>query len=542
MVWPEENKNNMYHEDNRMNTQNGLQSDAYERVNLNSRLKTMILNKQMQQYNQQMSMDRAAPSDGSGIHQMMSPDHQRSSSVPQAQYMSSASSSMMSQTPEACADVSRMLSNNQNVNHMMASDGHHMMGGRPATNAEHKQQLDNQSSSEVNFLAQGHHPRNHPSIMTSEGGGFPWDWSGSASNDIMDSNSISAMENFIKYAASEDHAGIIDKSLELATSGAPTNAVAGNFQQKPTSRQSCSNVNWHSPMLPQEHQEQVSVARSNNNNNNSYKDQMFKCSGTGVSTYKCTRECSVEVDDKSFQKRMGIGPGNRKELQNDAYGSVRPGVDVQGMVTTAICQYRQDYGPCAPQMKTEERKVVPTSMANSNYFGEQGFNGGTTNLKTENQKPVDASGFRCQMFDSVGARNEVKASSGNAAYACQSFEQNANCGGQNEPRATAPLEEVTEPAKVKKERPSYPFAGDGGPTPLEKIKGSWCCRQGGVETPTPEHLRDGCCQGFQTADEQVRTDGKQNLNLPDSAVCEKLTFRSCQVGLSRCSPYSVTLF
>jgi hypothetical protein len=467
MVWPEENKNNMYHEDSRMNTQNGLQSDAYERVNLNSRLKTMILNKQMnhqmQQYNQQMSMDRPAPSDGSSVHQMMGPgDQQRSAPVPQTQYMSSASSGMMSQTPDACADVSRMLSSSQNVNRMMASDGHHgsMMGGRSATNADHKQQLDNQSSSEVNFLAQGHHPRNHPSIMTSEGGGFPWDWSGSTNNDIMDSNSISAMENFIKYAASEDHAGIIDKSLDLATPS------AASFQQKATGRQSCSGVNWHSPMLPQE---QPSVATNN--------------------SYKCTRECSGEVDDKSFQKRMGIGPGIRKELHNDAYGSARP----------AICQYRQEYGPCTAQMKTEDRKVTPTAMANSNYFGEQGFNGSNTNLKTENQKPVDASGFRCQMFDSAAARNDVKAS-----YSCQGFDQNANCGGQSEARVTAPSQEVTEAAKVKKERPSYMFAGDGGPTPLEKIKGSWCCRQGGVETPTPEHLRDGCCQGFQTADEQVQ--------------------------------------
>nr|CAD7194097.1 unnamed protein product [Timema douglasi] len=44
--------------------------------------------------------------------------------------------------------------------------------------------------------------------------------------------------------------------------------------------------------------------------------------------------------------------------------------------------------------------------------------------------------------------------------------------------------------------------GNGGPAVIEKMSGSWCCRQGGIETPSPEHLRDGCCQGFQTADEQ----------------------------------------
>jgi hypothetical protein len=542
MVWPDENKSNIYHEDNRINTQNGLQSDTYERVNLNSRLKTMILNKQMnhqmQQYNQQMGMARPAPSDRSTAHQIMSPgDQQRSTSVPQTQYMSS-SSTLMPQTSDARADVDRMLSDNQNVNRMMASEGHNsgMMGGRPTTNVERKLQLDNQSSSEANFLAQGHHPRNHPSVMTSEGGGFPWDWSSSASNDIMDSNSISAMENFIKYAASEDHGGVVDKSLDLAMSGAsvkqfaPANTHLANFQQKPSSRQSCTSVNWHSPMLPQE---QLSVTRNNNsssnnnnnnNNNNSnniYKDQMFKCTVTSVNTYKCTRECPVEVDDKSFQKRMGIVPGSRNEFQNDAYASVRSDVDVeehsmQGMVTTGMCQYQQEYGPCTPQMKNEERKVTPTSLANNKYFGQQGYDGNSTHLKTKSQKPVansmtGTSTFHCQIFDSMGARSEVGPPPGNATYSCQPVEQNTNPIGQNESRTAAPLEEVTESVKVKKEGPSYLFVGDGGPTPLEKIKGAWCCRQGGIETPTPEHLRDGCCQGFQTADEQVCSDRKQNL-------------------------------
>jgi hypothetical protein len=163
-------------------------------------------------------------------------------------------------------------------------------------------------------------------------------------------------------------------------------------------------------------------------------------------------------------------------------------------------------------------------MANNNYFGQQGFDGSNTNLKTENPKPVanstiGASGFHCQIFDGMGARNEVRASSGNAGYSCQNFEHSTNSTGRNESRTTTPSEKVTESAKVKKERPSYLFAGDGGPISLEKIKGSWCCRQGGIETPTPEHLRDGCCQGFQTADEQVHTDRKQNLNIPESSVC-----------------------
>ncbi|XP_032688630.1 uncharacterized protein LOC116852409 isoform X3 [Odontomachus brunneus] len=51
--------------------------------------------------------------------------------------------------------------------------------------------------------------------------------------------------------------------------------------------------------------------------------------------------------------------------------------------------------------------------------------------------------------------------------------------------------------------PDYKFRGDGGPAKVSPGTGSWCCRRGGTEQPTPEHLRDGCCQGLQTKDEML---------------------------------------
>ena len=542
MVWTDETKSGMYQEDNRTSAHNGMQCDSFERVSLNSRLKTMILNKHMnhhmQQYNQQMSMDNVAPADGCSSHPVMSPgDQQRSTAMTQTRYVSS-SSTTVSQPPDARSAMdSRMLSDNQNVDHMMVSDSHHgsIMGGRPTASIERKQQLDNQSSTEVNFLAQGHHPQNHLSVMTSEGGGFPWDWSASAHSDIMDGNSISAMENFIKYAASEDRSGIIDKSLDLATSSASVkhfvpnnNTSSAGFQQKSTSRQSGTTVNWHSPVLPQEH---VSVTSNNNsnssssssssssisNNNNNYKDQVFKCSAPAANTYKCRRDSSADLDDKSFQQRIGIAPESRSEFQSNTYAPSKLAVGMEDCrlqriagAPAGVCQYQQDFEPSTTQMKNEGRKSIPTSLADSNYLSEQGFDGGNTNLKSENQKSVPnnmvaVSGFHCQMFDNMDASNEVSTSLGNNTYSCQSFEQSNISSGQNDTRTATPSDKVMQPAKVKMEQPSYLFAGDGGPIPLEKVKGSWCCRQGGIETPTPEHLRDGCCQGFQTADEQVQT-------------------------------------
>ncbi|XP_034238959.1 DNA N6-methyl adenine demethylase isoform X2 [Thrips palmi] len=63
--------------------------------------------------------------------------------------------------------------------------------------------------------------------------------------------------------------------------------------------------------------------------------------------------------------------------------------------------------------------------------------------------------------------------------------------------------------KIKEE--PYLFRGDGGPISLEKISGAWCCRQGGTDKPTPEHLRDGCCpgQGLQTLDEVVDSESEK---------------------------------
>ncbi|KAJ9581953.1 hypothetical protein L9F63_003706, partial [Diploptera punctata] len=464
MVWTEENKSetstSMYREDDRT-MQNGMPNEAYERVNLNSRLKTMILNKQqqqqmnhqMQQYNQQVSGHHgSAQSDANAAHQIMSPgDQQRS----QPQYMSS--SGMMSQGTETRTSMDRMIPSNQTMERMM-----------------------------VNFLAQGHHPRNQSSIMTSEGGGFPWDWNNSSASDVMDGNSISAMENFIKYAANEDRSGILNKSLGVATSNNPVKQYIPNNTSPANLQKSNRQTN----------NKQVSVSSNN---------------------------------DKSFQKRMGIGQGNRNDFQN-SYGPIRQDVDAdekkaKGMTKTAGCQYQPDFNPNVAQMKNEGRKMVPISVANNNYFNQQGYDPSTTNIKTENRKPVannvntnTSSGFHYQMYERVGPRNDVRTTIANNVYPCQNYEQNNNdnsnnnrnnnnnknnsSSGCNEGRSSTPVEKVIEPMKVKQEHPAYLFAGDGGPIPIDKIKGSWCCRQGGTETPTPEHLRDGCCQGFQTADEQ----------------------------------------
>lgn len=79
---------------------------------------------------------------------------------------------------------------------------------------------------------------------------------------------------------------------------------------------------------------------------------------------------------------------------------------------------------------------------------------------------------------------------------------------QDQQRPKTPFGEDPRPQSACDLNP-YAFTGEGGPKKLEKISGSWCCRKGGTDTPTVEHLRDGCCSGMKTMDEVLDDDGDE---------------------------------
>lgn len=54
---------------------------------------------------------------------------------------------------------------------------------------------------------------------------------------------------------------------------------------------------------------------------------------------------------------------------------------------------------------------------------------------------------------------------------------------------------------MKREPARFVFGGDGGPQYKGETPGAWCCRKGGTEAPSVDHIQEGCCQGFQTLDE-----------------------------------------
>ncbi|XP_047526576.1 DNA N6-methyl adenine demethylase [Vanessa atalanta] len=61
----------------------------------------------------------------------------------------------------------------------------------------------------------------------------------------------------------------------------------------------------------------------------------------------------------------------------------------------------------------------------------------------------------------------------------------------------------------------YMFTGEGGPVSIRNEIGYACCRQGSTKNPPPEHLRDGACPGLQTKDE-ILEDDAENTDKTDS--------------------------
>ncbi|CAH1391306.1 unnamed protein product [Nezara viridula] len=95
-----------------------------------------------------------------------------------------------------------------------------------------------------------------------------------------------------------------------------------------------------------------------------------------------------------------------------------------------------------------------------------------------------------------------------------------------DPRLDEPIEKIDEEDGVlKKMQAKYVYYGDGGPASVQSSPGPWCCRQGGTEKPTPEHIKDGCCQGYQTQDEILDSDKEVKKELDLSSKPEHMTVK-----------------
>ncbi|XP_063220013.1 uncharacterized protein LOC134529638 [Bacillus rossius redtenbacheri] len=540
---PKNEAGNVYREPEQTGVQNSVQNDMYhERVNLNSRLKTMILNKQqqqqqsqqlnhqMQQYNHQVqqhhlqrqisleNVNRNIDGSGSSETNLSSPGEHKSHRSSQSLCASSNGSGMIV----------------QNV------DGMNQIMNSSQSNSVNRKQIDTQSSSETNFLAKSHHPQNRPSVLTSEGGGFPWDWVGanSTGGELIDSGTISAMENFIKYAssvndqpASVDHRVLNMPSVSASMKNTLSYSVSDPTLQQKSGQATSQSTNGNLPRVSQKDSlcpgsamQDHSELNSSATLENSFKNKRENLtSAASIGSYKFNDKSSTEIDDKSLQKQIFVTP-DVIDFHDATFSSTH---DSDGMNTRTgrMAMKQSDVYSVSPRyedvLKNEDKKSLTDSSCLNSYLSQKNLNNSTLSLKLEEPKTCGDT-LHCQKF---GSRTGISDSEDESEMTslCTNSKGNYSNSDKNDTGVTSNNStgkcvdnEEDEKLAIKMDKWSYKFQGDGGPAVIEKMPGAWCCRQGGIETPTPEHLRDGCCQGFQTADEQ---DIKQQWSpQPDSNV------------------------
>lgn len=177
-------------------------------------------------------------------------------------------------------------------------------------------------------------------------------------------------------------------------------------------------------------------------------------------------------------------------IQNEA--QVNPVSEMENFVQFAELDDSGEEG--SDNIKTFERRQV-------------GFQSVTTAVSKQESKPgEDWSQEKTHYQNEIQSSDESQNQIQGEGFKESNFSKKTNnqhfCGDNFE-RTT--LNEI----QIKGE--PYLFRGDGGPITLDKTSGAWCCRQGGTDTPTSDHLRDGCCpgQGMQTLDEAVEVEAEK---------------------------------
>lgn len=311
------------------------------------------------------------------------------------------------------------------------------------------------NTSGSNFLAQGHHPRN----LVTEGGGI-WGLN-PADNNVAAITTVksesSAMENFIKFATSMDSKiGFSNDSSptsiknEMAATWSPSfNSMPGYLYPSSYTNQNAMMYNGFTPS-PQYHPY---------NYQNQPLQGGFYSSQTGPPPHHPSFIKQENTDQYSHQ---AFSPyWNEKCCSDYPYGGTR--------------------GPSA---------MNPSCWQNSAHFA--GANG---DVKVKIERNDDT----LFLDDSSNVNSKITVIDKRPPHMLKYLRPTPKIPFGYDPRVSKTRNGTTGV-------PTYPFKGEGGPLKLQLSSGSWCCRQGGIEPPTAEHLVDGCCQGLQTMDELLEED------------------------------------
>ncbi|XP_017888438.1 DNA N6-methyl adenine demethylase isoform X2 [Ceratina calcarata] len=408
------------------------------RVNLNSRLKSMILNKQQQQQQQHQQQQQLQ-------HQQLQQQQQQ-----QSQHQ------MSHQEQQQQHHNMHHSMQSQHVNSNSGSNGDYHTEDRMRDDNTDKlqekqtEQYLNQSSMismgqsneslTGNFLLHSHHPR----VDSLPDGGGLWEWSGGGNGTLNNSSElpesgITVIESFMKFSSEEK------------------TVLEEPEKQEP--------LQHHQQSEQQQQQE----------------DQHLWKEGT-------SSQDNQSIDDKSFQKDLCI---DKQQTNDRIFDQCGNNSEIE----------KNETENSAPFTETTTQPSL-TKNDNANYP--------ESTEKTTSTEPMNDS--NC---DSSNIKQETVGD-----YGCSSSDCVPSPAASSKSGSCVTQEIKTEPdQRSQEENTEYKFRGDGGPAKVSAGVGSWCCRRGGTEQPTPEHLREGCCQGLQTRDEMladsaeksdVKTEGPQS--------------------------------
>lgn len=500
--------------------QNNSQSEHQDHhSDVNSRIKTMILNKQnkdqelhqqyqqhqeqqqalQHQHEQQMQQDQQKHQDQQHERQQHEQHQQIQMHQEQMQHL------MQQQQQQGIGRSSPLLSQQQiRENSRILSPISGQQSPQQIQQQIHIQQISDQQQHEqyygmsndfskvnapsnlsgMNFLVQGHHPQN----LVTEGGGV-WDW-GTSQSYLPETGGMSAMESFMKYAASMDEkAGLHDLNK---LPGMRTFLSTSSFQ--PSYNYKLPSSNPTSGLDPVQNLKQKNIVDYERKSLNERKSYLSDNRWTSFHDQKRRGYTSspsnpfYHESKKSYlgSERLFSYSKNNSHTWSDKHVEPKPPYNDPLWAS-------RDYAPYVNPSIYWANKLNPTL--------DHGYH-----LKHQPCSKIPIDDRRPQhLVPLLLKQKDFKVPFG------------------VDPR-------MNELSELKK---SYVFAGEGGPCELSDCTGPWCCRRGGTDTPTPEHMKDGLCQGMRTQDEMMESKELNNNEEPFTMKTEDASSKEMMDHIER---------
>uniref|UniRef100_A0A8D8PW25 Methylcytosine dioxygenase TET n=1 Tax=Cacopsylla melanoneura TaxID=428564 RepID=A0A8D8PW25_9HEMI len=320
----------------------------------------------------------------------------------------------------------------------------------------------------MNFLVQGHHPQN----LVTEGGGV-WDW-GSSQNYLPETGGMSAMESFMKYAASMDEkAGLHD--INSGIPGMRTFLSTSSFQPSYNYKLPPRTGNpstWLDPVQNLKHKNLLESPYYGHKTLNERKpflppdNRWMSHHDQKKHSYTPPPGSSLYYDKKSYLGHDRLYPHSRNDSPHnwsDKHLETKPRYNEPLWSSREFSQFPPSSMYWPNKINTSVESHLSPDMHIKNMSPPR------SRIIVEDRRPK-------HLVPLLNKQRDLRVPFG------------------VDPRMNEMFDSEKKP---------YVFPGEGGPCRLEDSTGPWCCRRGGTETPTSEHLKDGLCQGMRTQDEMT---------------------------------------